>query len=512
MVHNGIIENCLALREGLLAKGITFRSGTDSEVISHLLALRYDGDLEQAVKKTVPLLKGTFGIVCMHADEPGKLVGARNGSPLVLGIGNGEMFLASDVTAMITYTKQVVFFEDGEIVIVRAGDYRTIDLKDQEIAKPVDEVSWGADEAELCGYSTFMEKEICEQAESISRAMRGRIVRDQASALLSGLNLTTRELREVRRIRILSAGTSYYAAMTASYMIEYVARIPSTAELASEVRYSNPLVEPGTLFFVISQSGETADTLYAMKELQRKGARVLGVCNVVGATIARNSHGGVYIHAGPEIAVASTKAFTSTLLVFSLFTLLMARIRDLSVEAGMAFIDGIEALPSQAEEILARKEELRKLAYKYRWAQNVLYLGRGINYPIALEGALKLKEISYIHAEGTSSAEMKHGPIALIGKEFPTVMLIPGDRLREKNISNLKEIKARKGPVIVIASEGDKEIAEIADDVFFIPEAHEMLNPLLVVIPLQLFAYYMALTLNCNVDQPRNLAKSVTVE
>ena len=342
---------------------------------------------------------------------------------------------------------------------------------------------WEAEEAEKSGYPTFMEKEICEQAQSIHRAMRGRIARDQASALLSGLNLTTKDLREVRRIRLLSAGTSYYAAMTAAYMIEYVVRIPCAAEFASEVRYSNPLVEPGTLFFVISQSGETADTLYAMKELQRKGATVLGICNVVGATIPRISDGGIYIHAGPEIAVASTKAFTSTLSVFSLFTLLMARIRDLSVEAGLALIDGMEAIPSQVETILARKGELRMLARKYRWAQNFLYLGRGINYPIALEGALKLKEISYIHAEGTSSAEMKHGPIALIGEEFPTVMLIPGDRLREKNISSLKELKARKGPVIVIATEGDQEVAEIADDVFFIPLTHEMLNPLLEVIP-----------------------------
>jgi len=512
VVHNGIIENYIPLKEKLIEGGTVFLSDTDSEVIAHLIAARYDGDLEKAVKETVPLLKGTYGMVCMHADEPGLLVGARNGSPLVLGIGDGEMFLASDVTAMIAYTKQVVFFEDGEVVTVTPREFRTTDLRDQEIRKSVDEVSWDADEAEKAGYPTFMEKEISEQAESILRAMRGRISHDQATAILSGLNLSTKELREIRRIRILSAGTSYYAAMTAAYMIEYVVRIPCQAEFASEVRYSNPLVEPGTLFFVISQSGETADTLYAMKELQRKGATVLGVCNVVGSTIARISDGGVYIHAGPEIAVASTKAFTSTLTVFALFTLLMGRIRDLSVEAGQDLIAGLEKIPDQVQAILAKKEKIQALAHKYKWASNFLYLGRGINYPIALEGALKLKEISYVHAEGTSSAEMKHGPIALIGEDFPTVMIIPNDRLREKNISNLKELKARKGPVIVVATEGDRELEEIADDVITIPRTHELLNPLLAVVPLQLFAYYTALALGRNVDQPRNLAKSVTVE
>ncbi len=512
IVHNGIIENYIPLREKLTDEGITFSSDTDSEVIVHLMSTLYRGDLEKAVKETVVRLEGTYGLVCIHADEPDKLVGARNGSPLVIGIGDGEMFLASDVTAMIAHTKQVVYCEDGEVVTLTPREFRTTDLKDREIEKQVDNVVWDLNEVEMAGYPTYMEKEICEQAESIDRTMRGRLSVENASAVLGGLNLTTRELRNVRRIRILSAGTSYYAAMTAAYMLESMARIPTKAEFASEVRYSNPIVEPDTLFFVISQSGETADTLYAMRELKRKGATVLGVCNVVGSTIARESDGGVYIHAGPEIAVASTKAFTSTLTVFYLFSLLMARMRDMAFHQGKAMVEALEAIPGKVEGIINRKEEIQALARKYTTAKNFLFLGRGINYPLSLEGALKLKEISYVHAEGTSSAEMKHGPIALINEEFPTLMIIPGDSLREKNISNLKELKARKGRVVVIATEGDDEIAGIADDVFFIPKTMEILTPLLTAVPLQIFAYYMALALDRNVDQPRNLAKSVTVE
>ncbi|MBI9102026.1 MAG: glutamine--fructose-6-phosphate transaminase (isomerizing) [Spirochaetales bacterium] len=512
IVHNGIIENYIPLKEKLMAEGVEFKSETDSEVIVHLMASLYDGDLEKAVKETVTHLEGTYGLVCVHADEPGRLVGARNGSPLVIGVGDGEMFLASDVTAMIAYTKQVVYCEDGEVVSLTAREFRTTDLKDREIEKKVDKVAWDLSEVEKAGYSTYMEKEISEQAESIHRAMRGRISTENASGILGGLNLSNQELRRVKRVRILSAGTSYYAAMTAAYMLESMARIPATAEFASEVRYANPVVEPETLFFVISQSGETADTLFAMRELKRKGATVLGVCNAVGSTIARESDGGVYIHAGPEIAVASTKAFTSTLTVFYLFSLYMARMRDMAFHNGKAMVEALELIPGKVNEILARKDELQAMAKKYLYAKNFLFLGRGINYPLALEGALKLKEISYVHAEGTSSAEMKHGPIALISEEFPTMMIIPNDSLREKNISNLKELKARKGPVLVIATEGDTEIADIADDVFYIPKTMDILTPLLTAIPLQVFAYYMALGLNRNVDQPRNLAKSVTVE
>jgi glucosamine--fructose-6-phosphate aminotransferase (isomerizing) len=512
LVHNGIIENYLSLKQELQAEGFVFQSETDSEVLVALLTGLYRGDLEKAVKEALGRVEGTYGLACLCIDEPGLIVGARNGSPLVVGIGDGEMFLASDYNAMIAHTRQVVYCEDGEVITLTASGFRTTDLANRRIEKSIDHIDGTGAEAEKAGFPTFMEKEICEQPESVDRAMRGRLSRETGSAVLGGLNMSARELRSVGRIRILSAGTSYYAALAACYMIESLARIPSTAELASEVRYANPLVEPDTLFFVISQSGETADTLFALRELKRKGARVLGVCNVVGSTIAREADGGIYIHAGPEIAVASTKAFTSTLTAFLLFALSMARSRDLSLKAGLALIDELSAVPGKIQSLLDRRQDLDLLAQKYLWAGNFLYLGRGINYPLALEGALKLKEISYIHAEGTSSAEMKHGPIALINESFPTVMILPQDSLRGKNISNLKEIKARQGKVIALATAGDEEISSLADDVFFIPPAEELLNPLLAAVPLQLFAYYLARRLGRNVDQPRNLAKSVTVE
>ncbi len=450
IVHNGIIENYLSLKEMLISEGYEFKTETDSEVIAHLLVDRYDGDLEKAVRETVLLLKGTFGIVAVHADEPGKMVGARNGSPLVLGIGDGEMFLASDVTAMMAYTKQVVYIEDGEVVSVDCDGFRTSDLKDREIAKQVDHIGWELEEIEKDGFTHFMEKEIHEQPESISRAIRGRLNLDTATGHLGGLNLSIKELHAIERVKIIAIGTSYYASMLGAYLMETVARIPAMAEVASEVRYKNPIVEMNTLYFVVSQSGETADTLYAMRELQRKGATVLGVCNVVGSTIARESDGGVYIHSGPEIAVASTKAFTSQVTVFYLFTLLMARMRDMSLDRGLEIAKALQNVPDQIRHIFSMGNLIRDLAIKYSWVENFLFLGRGIQYPVALEGALKLKEISYIHAEGFSSAEIKHGPIALINEKTPSVFLVPDDALRDKVISNLKEVKARGGKVIAL--------------------------------------------------------------
>jgi glucosamine--fructose-6-phosphate aminotransferase (isomerizing) len=357
-----------------------------------------------------------------------------------------------------------------------------------------------------------MEKEICEQPEAIIRGMRGRIDRELATVHLGGLNLSSKELLNIERIKIIAAGTSYHAGLVASYLLESLARIPTSAELSSEVRYRNPIVERNSLHFSVSQSGETADTLYAMRELQRKGATVLGICNVVGSTIARETDGGVYIHSGPEIAVASTKAFTSQLTILYLFTLLMARMRNMSFGAGLDMISDLEKVPDQIAGILDRREEVKVLADKYAHAKDVLFLGRGINYPVALEGALKLKEISYIHAEGYSAAEIKHGPIALINEETPSVFLVPNDSLREKVITNMKEVKARSGRVIAVCVEGDREVAEIADDTFAVPEVREHMYPFLMVVPLQLFSYYCALKLGRNVDQPRNLAKSVTVE
>jgi glucosamine--fructose-6-phosphate aminotransferase (isomerizing) len=512
VVHNGIIENFATLKDRLIAEGHVFASETDSEVISHLVEKYYSGDLEQAVKNALNLIKGTYGIVCTHADHPDLLVGARQGSPLVLGIGDGEMFLASDVTAIISHTKQVVYLEDGEVVSITSREYRTTDLHDQEIEKQVEHISWELEEIEKAGFAHFMEKEIFEQPESIKRAMQGRVDFEEATAHLGGLNMSTRDLLNVERVRIVAAGTSLHAGMVGMYLLESVARIPCTVEISSELRYRNPIVERNTLHFVVSQSGETADTLYAMRELQRKGATVLGICNVVGSTIPRESNGGVYIHSGPEIAVASTKAFTSQITVFYLFTLLLSRMRDMSFEAGQEFIQNLQSIPPKIETVLSRSKKIAEVARKYCSYKDFLFLGRGINYPVALEGALKLKEISYIHAEGYSAAELKHGPIALIGEDTPSVFLVSDDGLRDKVISNMKEVKSRGGRVIAVAVEGDEVIAEIADDVIEVPRVKECFYPLVMVVPLQLLAYYSAVELGRDVDQPRNLAKSVTVE
>lgn len=512
IVHNGIIENYQALKDRLMNEGIVFQSETDSEVVAHLIESFYTGDLETAVKETVGLIKGTYGIVAIHMDEPTRLVGARNGSPLVLGIGDGEMFLASDVTAIIAHTRQVIYLEDGEVVSVDAHGYATSDLRNNQIEKQVDHIGWELAEIEKAGFTHFMEKEIFEQPEAIRRATTGRIDHEYATGHLGGLNLSNRELLDINRVKILAAGTSYHAGLVAGYVLEALARIPTTAELASELRYRNPIVERNSLYFAISQSGETADTLYAMREVQRKGGRVLGICNVVGSTIARESEGGVYIHSGPEIAVASTKAFTSQLTAFYLFALIMGRMRDVSYEQGVRFVEGLDAVPAQIEKIVANVEPIRALARKYARCDNFLFLGRGINYPVALEAALKLKEVSYIHAEGYSAAEIKHGPIALINEDTPSFFIVPDDGLRDKVINSMKEVKARQGPVIALAVEEDLEVATIADDVIYVPRTTELMYPFVMTVPTQLFAYYCAIERGCDVDQPRNLAKSVTVE
>ncbi len=512
LVHNGIIENYQLIKNRLVAEGHVFKSETDSEVIAHLISTLYKGDLESAVRETVFLLKGTYGLAVMHKDMPDKIVGVRNGSPLVLGLGNGEMFLASDVTAILAHTKQVIYLEDKEIVVITSDSYKTYDFHEQEIQKKIENIGWDLDQIEKDGYEFFMEKEINEQPDSILRALVGRIDVEGATGHLGGLNMTPVELINIKRIQIVAAGTSFYAGMVGAYLLESIARIPASTELSSEVRYKNPVVQADTLYFVVSQSGETADTLYAMRELQRKGGRVLGICNVVGSTIPRESNGGVYIHSGPEIAVASTKAFTSQITVFYILTLILARMRHLSYEAGLSLVSGLESVPGKIKEILADTENIKKIAKNYSKYENFLFLGRGLNYSVAMEGALKLKEISYIHAEGYSSAEIKHGPIALINENTPSLFLVPDDDLRDKVINNIKEVKARKGKVIAIAVKGDTEIENIVDDVIWIPKAHALMYPYLMVIPLQLFAFYTALELKRDVDQPRNLAKSVTVE
>ena len=512
VVHNGIIENHKTLRTVLEKKGYLFKSETDTEVIPHLIASYYEGDLLTAVLAALQHLEGTYGIACIHADEPGRIVGARNGSPLIVGVGKDEMFLASDFTAMVAYTNRVIYLNDGEVVDITQENYSITDRHSNSIAKKVDEITWELGAMEKSGFMHYMEKEIFEQPDSIARAMSGRIDEENATAKLGGLNLTRRQLAEVHRVRIIAAGTSWHAGIAGSYLLEQVARIPAQAELASELRYRNPVVEQGSLWFVVSQSGETADSLFAMREIQRKGATVLGICNVVGATIPRESDGGVYVHSGPEIAVASTKAFTSQLTVFFLFTLLMARMRDMSREEGKIFIRALTGVPDMVRDVLSKRDRIQAIAKKYCRTKDFLYLGRGILYPIALEGALKLKEISYIHAEGYSAGEMKHGPIALISPEVPSVFLVSDDYLHDKTISNMREIKARGGPVIAICSDEDKEAMSFADDFISVKKADPRFYPFSMIIPLQLFAYFCALELGCNVDQPRNLAKSVTVE
>ncbi len=512
IVHNGIIENYLELRTLLEKTGSVFQSDTDSEVIAYLIEKYYSGNLEETVRKVLPLLKGTYGIAVLHKNEPGKIVGARNGSPLVLGVGNQEMFLASDVTAILAYTKNAVYLNDGELVTLTSEGYRTFDIHDTLIQKQVEEIGWELEQIEKKGFDHYMEKEIHEQVASIRRAFQGRLNKDSATGHLGGLNMLPYELLQVKRVVIIAAGTSYHAGLIGAYLIEKLARISASAELSSELRYKNPVVEHDTLYFVVSQSGETADTLYAMREVQRKGGRVLGLCNVIGSTIARESNGGVYLHSGPEIAVASTKAFTSQLAIFYILALSLARMRHLSVEDGLRIIQALEKLPDHIQRILDQADKIEELAKKYHIYNNFLFLGRGLNYPVAMEGALKLKEISYIHAEGYSAAEIKHGPIALINDTTPSLFLVPDDALRDKVITNMKEVKARNGRLIAVAVEGDTEVADIADDVFFIPHTDEILYPFLMVVPTQLFAYYCAIELGRDVDQPRNLAKSVTVE
>lgn len=512
VVHNGIIENYQQLKDKLAAAGHTFKSQTDTEVIVHLIEDAFEGDLTKAVKKVLPMLKGTYGIIVMHADTPDVLVGARNGSPLILGVGEKEMFLASDVSALVSYTKQVVYINDREIITITPNGFSITDIENNNIQKDVNTVDFETGGFEKNGFAHFMLKEIFEQPESIKRGMAGRLNPSESTGKLGGLNMTNAQLLNIERVVIVGSGTSYFAGAVGAYLLETIARVPARVELSSEICYKNIIVEKNTLYFVVSQSGETADTLFALRELKRKGAHVLGICNAVGSTIARETDGGVYIHSGPEIAVASTKAFTSQLTAFAIFTLIMARIRNMSVGEGNAFIEAFNRIPVLIQEILETDGKIKKLAEKYHTYTNFMFMGRGICYPVAMEGALKLKEISYIHAEGIGAGELKHGSIALVNEQMPSMFLVPEDGLREKNISNMKEVKARHGKIIAVCVKGDKDVAGVADDVIEVPETIPALYPFLMVVPMQLFAYHCALLLKRDVDQPRNLAKSVTVE
>ncbi|HVP15712.1 MAG TPA: glutamine--fructose-6-phosphate transaminase (isomerizing) [Terriglobales bacterium] len=514
LVHNGIIENYAVLKSALQAEGRVFLTETDTEVLAQLVEkYRERGlKLEEAVVKALADVEGTYGIAVMCADEPGTIVGARKGSPLVVGVGDGEYFLASDVAPIVNHTRQVVYLDDGEMAVITPRGFHTATITAERIDKAVEEVEWDLSQIEKSGFAHFMLKEIFEQPASVRNSMRGRLDATQGLGRLHGLNLSDEELRDIRRLILLACGTSWHAGLIGEYMIEEHARIPVEVEYASEFRYRNPIVREGTTVVVISQSGETADTLAAMREAQRRGARALGIVNVVGSTIARESDGGVYIHAGPEIGVASTKAFTGQVAVLSLLTLVLGRLRTLSAEAGIQIARELASIPAKMESILSRSDEVRTIAESYCHHNNFLYLGRGYQFPVALEGALKLKEISYIHAEGYPAAEMKHGPIALIDERMPVVFLCTRDGAYDKVMSNMMEVRARKGSILAVATEGDTEVGHVADHVIHVPQTLPMLQPLLSVIPLQLLAYHIAVLRGCDVDQPRNLAKSVTVE
>ncbi len=513
VVHNGIIENYIQIKKKLEAEDVIFKSETDTEVVAHLIAKLYKGDLKSAVLAALNKLEGTFGLAVLCADEPDVLIGARRGSPLVLGLGSeGEYFLASDVTAIVDYTQKVVYLNDDDVVVAKRSGYEIVTVSSHTVNRNVEEVEFDADAASKGGFEHYMLKEIFEQPEALRNTMRGRLLFADGSAKLAGLDANRLELRNLNRIIITACGTSYYAGMVGEYLIEDLAGVPVEVEYASEFRYRNPIIKPGTLVFVISQSGETADTLAALREAQTKGATVLGICNAVGSTIARESNGGVYLHAGPEIGVASTKAFSSQVTVLAMIALLLGRERRVSAEQGIEFAQAIAKIPEQVEETLKLSDKIREIAKKYVNARNFLYLGRHYNYPVAMEGALKLKEISYIHAEGYPAAEMKHGPIALIDENMPVVVIAPKDSLFDKVLSNVREIKARGGRIIAVTTEDCTELSEYADDVIFVPKVNSMLMPLITCVPLQLLAYHIAVLRGNDVDQPRNLAKSVTVE
>jgi glucosamine--fructose-6-phosphate aminotransferase (isomerizing) len=515
LIHNGIIENFQAIRRTLEKLGYTFTSQTDSEALVHLIQemKKVSGDLETAVRLALRQVDGTYGIAVISTQEPDKIIAARKGSPLIIGVGEEEHFIASDAAAIIPYTRHVVYLEDGEIAVLTKERFETKTIDNVDIVKQVQKVTFDIEEIEKGGYDHFMMKEIMEQPETLRNAMRGRVLLDEGNAKLSGLREVMLMLENAQRIIITACGTSWHAGLVGEYMLEQYAKVPVEVEYASEFRYRNPIIRPTDLVFVISQSGETADTLAALREAKKKGASVLGLCNVVGSTIARESQGGVYIHAGPEIGVASTKAFTSQLVVLSLITLLVSRQRGtVSAEQGAVIGNELLQLPDKVHSIVSNTAEVERIAEEFKGTSNFLYLGRGFNFPVALEGALKLKEISYIHAEGYPAAEMKHGPIALIDENMPVVVIATKDSTYEKIISNIQEVKARKGKVIAIANDDDEHIRSLADHVITVPRTIEMLSPIINAIPLQLLAYYIAVKRGCNVDQPRNLAKSVTVE
>jgi glutamine---fructose-6-phosphate transaminase (isomerizing) len=512
IVHNGVIENYASLKGQLQEQGYVFRSQTDTEVIAHLIASLLDGDLVEAVTKAVARLKGTYGLVVISPRFPGTIVGARLGSPLVVGLGTGEAFVASDPNALVGYSDKVVFLDDRQLCVLTPDDWQILDPDRATTSPTVHALDGEPEDAELGGFEHFMLKEIYEQPDVLERAMAGRFNEADCTAHFGGLNLDAHQLRRIDRVVMTACGTSYHAALIGEHLFEDFARLPVEVEYASEFRYRNSPLDRNTIVLGITQSGETADTLAALRESKRKGLTTLALCNVVGSTIAREAEGGVYLHAGPEIGVASTKAFTAQVTVLAMLALYLGRMRHLSSLQGGRMIEQLRSLPDLIRRTLQCHDEVKRIAEKYHRATNALYLGRQYLFPVALEGALKLKEISYIHAEGYPAAEMKHGPIALVDENTPSVFLALRCPVFDKVMSNLEEIKARGGPIIAVASQDDQEVASRADDVIYIPEAPDYLQPLLAVVPLQLFAYHVALLRGCDIDKPRNLAKSVTVE
>ena len=508
VVHNGIIDNAADLRRKLEADGVEFLSETDTEVVVHLIARSEAAKLEDKVREALRLVEGTYGIAVLHADFPDRIVVARNGSPVVLGIGEKEMFVASDIAALVAHTRQIVTLDDGEMATLKADDFRTYTTEGTRTTAEPTTVEWEAASYDMGGHEHYMHKEIHEQADAVDRVLRGRIDDRFSTVHLGGLNLDAREARLIRRVKIVGCGTAYHAGMMGAALIEELARIPADVEPASEFRYRNAVVDPDTLYIAVSQSGETYDVLAAVQELKRKGARVLGVVNVVGSAVAREADGGIYVHAGPEVCVVSTKCFTNMTIAFALLGLHLGRTRDLSARDGKRIIAGLRRLPAQINEILAQEDEIEKLAAEYAEARSMLFIGRVRGYPVALEASLKLKEVSYIHAEAYPASELKHGPLALIEPTMPTVAIVPDDELLEKNRAALEEIKARSGRILAVAHQEQEK----ADRTIVVPKNEDELDPILLGIPLQLLAYHTAKALGRDIDKPRNLAKSVTVE
>lgn len=512
VIHNGIIENFNALKKKLVKKGVVFRSETDTEVLAHLVGLNFEGDLGEAVRKTMSQVEGTFGIAVLHRNTPGQIVVARRGSPLIIGVGDGCHFAASDVSAMVRYTNKVVHLQDNELATLTADGFSMSTAHAKPIERVTETVEWRAEDAELNGFPHFMLKEIFEQPETIKNAIRGRLEPGEGVPKLGGLMPVWEELKKCRHMVIVACGTSYFAGCVGRYIFEKLTEIDVGVELASEFRYRKLNFPANTFVVALSQSGETADTLAAIREAKRKGAGLLGIVNVVGSSIARETDAGVYNHAGPEIGVASTKIFTSQLTILVLMALLLGRHQKLSLTEGIETIRALEVLPEQVKQVISQANHIEAIAQTYHHCNNWLFLGRKYNYPIAMEGALKLKEISYIHAEGYAAGEMKHGPIALINPEMPTVAIVARDDMQQKMISNIQEIKSRRGPVIAITTEGEDEVKQLVDETIEVPATLDFLAPILAVVPCQLLAYYCASFLKRDIDKPRNLAKSVTVE